>query len=199
MSTTRVLLLLLVATALPGCEKAMQDMYNEPKYKPLARSELFADGRSARTPPEGSVIARQGTLSGTSGGRLGEAPPLDTPNDFPFPVTMERLRRGRERFDIYCAPCHSPLGDGDGLVPHRGFPNPPSYHTDRLRNVSNRHIYDVITHGSGVMYPYASRVAPEDRWAIIAYIRALQLSQNVPLSTVPESHRQILEREAGRD
>jgi mono/diheme cytochrome c family protein len=92
-------------------------------------------------------------------------------------VAMELLRRGQERYNIYCAPCHSPLGDGDGMVARRGFPHPPSYHSDRLRQAPDRHFYDVMTKGYGIMAPYADRVAPEERWAIVAYIRALQLSQ----------------------
>ena len=95
----------------------------------------------------------------------------------PYPITMRLLQRGRERFQIYCEPCHSPLGDGDGMIARRGFPHPPSYHIARLRAAPDRHFYDVITNGYGIMYSYADRVAPEDRWAIVAYIRALQRSQ----------------------
>jgi mono/diheme cytochrome c family protein len=90
---------------------------------------------------------------------------------------MALLHRGQERYTIYCAPCHSPVGDGDGMMPRRGFPHPPSYHDDRLRQAPDRHFYDVMTNGYGIMRPYADRVPPEDRWAIVAYIRALQLSQ----------------------
>ena len=104
------------------------------------------------------------------------------------------LARGRERFNIYCAPCHSVAGDGDGMVPARGFPHPPSYHSARLRSAPDRHFYDVISHGWGVMYPYAARVAPRDRWAIVAYIRALQLSQNATLDDVPAAERAALEK-----
>jgi mono/diheme cytochrome c family protein len=90
---------------------------------------------------------------------------------------MALLRRGQERFNIYCSPCHSPVGDGDGMVARRGFPHPPSYHIDRLRNAPDRYLFDVITQGHGVMRSYADRVPADDRWAIVAYIRALQLSQ----------------------
>ncbi len=102
---------------------------------------------------------------------------MEAADAMPYPITMALLRRGRERFDIYCAPCHSPVGDGDGMVARRGFPHPPSYHSDRLRSAPDRHFYDVMTNGYGVMRSYADRVPPEDRWAIVAYIRALQLSQ----------------------
>ncbi|MGA9420817.1 MAG: cytochrome c, partial [Rhodanobacteraceae bacterium] len=100
----------------------------------------------------------------------------------PLPVTPQLLARGRERFDIYCAPCHSRVGDGDGMIARRGFPAPPSYHAQRLRKAPDSHFYDVISNGYGVMYPYADRVAPDDRWAIVAYIRALQVSQHAPAS-----------------
>jgi mono/diheme cytochrome c family protein len=109
-------------------------------------------------------------------------------DDRPVPkpaVSLALLQRGRERFDIYCAPCHSRLGDGDGRIARRGFPHPPSYHIDRLRKAPDRHFYDVMTNGYGVMYPYRDRVSPEDRWAIVAYIRALQLSQDAPPQALP--------------
>ena len=110
----------------------------------------------------------------------------------PPPLTLALLQRGQERFRIYCTPCHSELGDGDGMVVQRGFPHPPSYHIDRLRNAPTQHFYDVITHGYGAMYSFAGRVAPVDRWAIAAYIRALQLSQHAPIADMPEAQRQAL-------
>jgi mono/diheme cytochrome c family protein len=104
-------------------------------------------------------------------------------------MTMALLRRGQERYRIYCTPCHDLAGYGQGVVPSRGFPHPPSFHDDRLRHAASSHFVDVITHGHGVMYSYADRVAPADRWAIAAYIRALQLSQDAPLEAVPEQER----------
>lgn len=196
------LLMLAGVLALSGCEQAMHDMYAQPKYKPLAPSPLFADGNSARTPPPGSVPMAQGAAADTASGRGGhmELPPPPGPalpldaqgrslaqGDVgaqryanPLPVTLALLQRGRERFDIYCAPCHGQSGNGDGMIARRGFPAPPSYHTDRLRNAPDSHFYQVISDGYGVMYPYADRIAPHDRWAIVAYIRALQLSQHAP-------------------
>lgn len=192
----------------------MQDMYNQPKYKPLAASALWRDGRSSRPDVAGTVAYSAGASAGTSSGRLGalplpadvaptypvdehgtikanltpgSAPPLLATN--PLPIDRPTLERGHERFDIYCAPCHSIAGDGDGMVVRRGFPNPPSYHTDRLRNAPDAHFYSVITNGYGMMYSYADRVAPDDRWAIVAYIRALQLSQNARIADVPPEHR----------
>ena len=174
---------LLCALLLAGCEKLARNMYDGAKEKPLRASTAFDDGRSSRLPVEGTVPHVRGILASTSSGRAGveaESRRLaaERATAIPYPITMELLRRGRERFDIYCAPCHSRLGDGDGMVARRGFPHPPSYHIDRLRNAPDRHFYDVITHGYGVMYSYAGRVSPEDRWAIVAYIRALQLSQH---------------------
>jgi mono/diheme cytochrome c family protein len=120
--------------------------------------------------------------------------PLKPPS--PPPVTMALLERGRQRFDINCSPWHGRLGDGNGMIVQRGFPRPPSYEIDRLRQVPTQHFYDVITHGYGVMYSYADRVEPADRWAIAAYIRALQYSQRTTLDDVPADHRADLDRPA---
>jgi mono/diheme cytochrome c family protein len=116
----------------------------------------------------------------------------DRPPPKPPAVTAALLARGQQRFDIYCAPCHGRVGDGNGIVVQRGFPHPPSYHIDRLRQAPNQHFYDVITHGYGVMFSYAGRVAPEDRWAIVAYIRALQASQDATVAEVPPDQRSAL-------
>ena len=151
-------LLVVLMVFLAGCEKIARNMYDQPRYKPFAASTLFPDGSSARPPVPGTLSI--------------DAPPRRPPR------TLALLEHGRERYDIYCAPCHSPVGDGDGFVARRGFPRPPSYHIERLREASDQHLYDVITRGYGVMYSYADRVAPQDRWAIVEYIRALQLSQH---------------------
>jgi mono/diheme cytochrome c family protein len=116
----------------------------------------------------------------------------DKPISIP-PVTWALLQRGQQRFDIYCAPCHSRVGDGQGIIVQHGFPAPPSYYIDRLRRAPIEHFYDVITHGYGAMFPYADRVAPADRWAIIAYIRALQASADAKLADVPPDQRASLE------
>ncbi|HWI35436.1 MAG TPA: cytochrome c [Burkholderiales bacterium] len=178
----RAAIVLLAALALAGCEKMMRNMYDQPRYKPMRESSLFSDGTSARSPVPGTVPAATGNLAGTSSGRIGaeqaeREAKLAKAKSQPLPVTMQLLHRGQERFDIYCAPCHSPVGDGDGMVVRRGFPAPPSYHIDRLRQAPDRHFYEVMTNGYGVMRPYSDRVSAEDRWAIVAYIRALQLSQ----------------------
>ena len=173
------LLGLLGVLLLAGCR---QDMHDQPRFKPLAKSDLYADLRSARTPVEGTVA--RGQLHEDSylyTGKIG-----NNPGDYmPFPVTEEVLLRGRERFDIYCSPCHSRLGDGRGMIVQRGFRAPPSYHTERLRNAPLGYFFDVMTQGFGAMPEYASQIPARDRWAIVAYIRALQLSQHATSSDVP--------------
>ncbi len=165
-------------------------MADQPRYKPLARSEFFGDERSARPLVEGTVArgdleADEQFYTGKTNGKL-----VDT---FPFPITEKALRRGQERFNIYCAPCHDRAGTGQGMIVKRGYRAPPSYHIDRLRSAPVGYFFEVITRGFGLMPDYAQQVPPADRWAIIAYIRALQLSQNAKLADVPEGERQKLE------
>jgi mono/diheme cytochrome c family protein len=186
----KMAILLLSLIVLAACEKAKQDMYDQPRYKPMARSDLFDNGTSVRVPPEGLAAYAQGPFSGTSSGRIGTEDMARrtaalAAQSIPYPITRQLLLRGQERYAIYCMPCHSPAGDGDGLIARRGFPHPPSYHIDRLRQAPDRHFFDVISNGYGIMYSYADRVEPEDRWAIVAYIRALQLSQHVDVHDLP--------------
>jgi Cytochrome C oxidase, cbb3-type, subunit III len=159
-----------------------QDMHDQPRFKPLAKSDFYPDLRSARPPVEGTVARGQlheDTYFYT--GKVGS-----NPGDYmPFPVTEAVLARGRQRFDIYCSPCHSRLGDGNGMIVQRGFRSPPSYHTQRLRNAPLGYFFDVMTNGFGAMPEYATQIPPEDRWAIVSYIRALQLSQNATSADVP--------------
>ena len=157
---------------LAGCR---QEMYDQSRVKPLAQSDFYSDLRTARPQVEGTVARGQlhedeYFYTGKIGGNPGDY--------MPFPVTEEVLARGHERFNIYCAPCHSRLGDGNGMVPQRGFKHPPTYHQDRLRKVPLGYFFDVMTNGFGVMPDYTTQIAPRDRWCIVAYIRALQLSQN---------------------
>src|SRR5215831_10000305 len=170
---------LLAGLALAGCR---QDMHDQPRFKPLARSDFYTDLRSARPPVEGTVA--RGQLHEDSyfyTGKVG-----NNPGDYmPFPVTEEVLAYGRERFDIYCAPCHSRLGDGNGMIVQRGFRTPPSYHTDRLRKAPLGYFFDVMANGFGAMPDYASQISPDDRWRIVAYLRALQLSQDATMADVP--------------
>jgi len=162
------------------------DMHVQPYYRPLAKSDFFADGRSARSPVEGAVA--RGDLRADSyfyTGKVGDAPG----EYMPFPVTGEVLARGRERFDIFCAPCHGRVGDGNGFIPTRGLRHPPSYHIDRLRKVPIGYFIDVMTNGFGVMPDYSSQVPARDRWCIAAYIRALQLSQNATTGDIPAGQK----------
>jgi len=168
-----------LAVLLVGCR---EDMQNQPRINPLRISDFYLDQRSAR-PLIAGTIARGDLRNDTYfyTGLIGK----DPGNEMPFPATREVLERGRGRFNIFCAPCHSELGDGNGIVVQRGYQRPPSYHGDRLRNAPLGHFYDVISNGFGAMPDYAAQVPPYDRWAIAAYIRALQLSQNAPASLVP--------------
>jgi cytochrome c553 len=172
---------------LAGCRP---DMFQEPKSNPLSSSDFFQDGAGSRplvpgTVARGHLEENQPFYTGKRGTNLIEA--------FPMPITRAVLERGRERFDIYCSVCHGRTGSGNGMIPQRGFPVPPSFHIDRLRQAPVGHFFDVMTQGYGVMYSYASRVSPEDRWAIAAYIRVLQFSEDARLNDVPPAERAKLE------
>ena len=171
---------LLAVLLTAGCR---QDMHDQPRFKPLAQSDFYADLRSARTPVEGTVA--RGQLHEDTYFYTGKFE--NNPGDFmPFPVSAAVLERGRERYNIFCAPCHSRVGDGNGFVPSRGFPRkPPSFHGDRLRKAPLGYFFDVISNGFGIMPDYSSQIPPRDRWCIIAYIRALQVSQNATTADVP--------------
>jgi mono/diheme cytochrome c family protein len=163
------------------------DMHVQPRENPLSRSDFYTDQRSARPLVEGTIA--RGQLHQDSyfyTGKIG-----NNPGDvMPFAVTKEVLERGRERFNIYCAPCHSRVGDGNGFVPSRGFSRmPPSYHIPRLQKAPLGYFFDVMTNGFGIMPDYASQISPEDRWKIVAYIRALQLSQSATMNDVPAGQK----------
>ena len=169
---------------LTGCR---QDMQDQPKYIPLRPSEFFSDGRSERPLVEGTVA--RGHLNDDTAyytGKGADGKPLDT---FPFAMTKEVILRGQDRFNVYCTPCHDRLGTGDGMVVRRGYRKPPSYHIDRLRQAPNGYFYDVITNGFGAMPDYSAQILPADRWAIVAYVRALQLSQNASVNDIPAAER----------
>ena len=164
-------------------------MHDQPRYKPLARSEFYPDHRSARPLVTGTVA--RGELREDEGlytGKVGK----DFVTTFPFPVTPAVLERGRERFEIYCTPCHGRLGNGEGMVVQRGFKHPSSFHIDRLRAAPPGYFYDVMTNGFGAMSDYTAQVPVNDRWAIAAYIRALQLSQHARLDDLPPADRERL-------
>jgi len=173
--------MLLAATLLllAGCRS---DMQNQPYYRPLRESDFYADRRSARPLIQGTVA--RGHLNADAYFYTGKIGSND--GDYmPFPVTPEVMARGQQRFNIYCAPCHSELGDGNGMIVQRGYKRPPSYHIERLRRAPIGYFFDVMTNGFGAMPDYAEQVPPADRWAIAAYIRALQLSQHATASDVP--------------
>jgi mono/diheme cytochrome c family protein len=166
-----------------GCR---QDMHDQPKFIPLRESTFFGDARSARALVPGTVA--RGQLHDDALFETGKVANADA-TVFPFPVDAQVLARGRERFDIFCAPCHGRTGIGDGMVVRRGYRRPPSYHDDRLRNVPVGHFIDVMANGFGAMPDYADQIGARDRWAIAAYIRALQLSEHAALADVPEGER----------
>lgn len=167
---TRPLAALLCAALLPGCDLSMTEQRKLTTYAPTA---LWPDGTSARPLPDGVVA--QGDVERATAAKT------------PPPVTEALLARGRERFAVFCAPCHGLAGDGDGIIVAHGFPAPPSYHIDRLLAAPAQHFYDVVTDGYGVMFSYADRVPPHDRWALAAYIRALQLSRRVRVADIPDA------------
>jgi len=177
------------ALALGACERGMRDMYDQPKYGPLAPSALFADGNSSRRGVAGTLAHSAGSRAASSAGRRGLEAELIAPA-----VTAALLERGRGRYGVFCEPCHGSVGDGDGIVPRRGFPHPPSYHIDRLRDAPDAHIAEVIADGYGAMPAYGDRVDAADRAAIVAYVRALQLSQHAPAALLSENDRAALSK-----
>jgi cytochrome c len=185
-------LALLAAVALAGCR---QDMQDQPKYIPMRESAFFGDMRSERPLPEGTVP--RGYLLDDSYLNTGKFNGQDG-TAFPFPITAADLRRGQERYNIYCTPCHSPLGNGRGAVPLRGFSKDiPSFSDDKLRTAAVGHYFDVMTKGFGIMQDYSYQISVEDRWRIAAYIRVLQLSQHATLADVPEAERANLDANPG--
>ncbi len=183
-------LLAVVGLAAAGCRR---DMFQQPYSKPLEPSDFFQDNHMASRPLVPHTVARGHLNEDTAfyTGKVG----TNLVETFPFPITREVLERGRERFDIYCSPCHGRTGEGNGMIVQRGFPPPPSYHIDRLRKAPVGHFFDVITQGYGIMYSYAERVQPADRWAIAAYIRALQKSRDARLNDVPPQQRAQLNQQ----
>jgi mono/diheme cytochrome c family protein len=165
-------------------------MAEQPRYDPLEPSAFFDDGRSARPLVPGTVARGYAHLDERRFGGQVAGEPADT---LPLPVTRQLLARGQERYDIYCSPCHDRIGNGQGMIVRRGFSSPPSFHSERLRQAPIRHFFSVITDGYGTMSDYAAQVPPHDRWAIAAYIRALQLSQHAPLANLSEEERRRLE------
>lgn len=161
-------------------------MHDNPRSEPLEASRVFADGSASRglvegTVPRGHLNEDDFLHTGKAGGQ-----PV---TEFPFAITRTELDRGQDRFNIYCAPCHSRLGDGQGMVVLRGHRQPPSFHIDRLRQAPPGYVFDVITNGFGAMPDYRAQLTVEDRWAVVAYLKALQLSQHATMADVPEAER----------
>jgi len=183
------LLLVLLGTA------CRQDMHDQPRLEPLEGSSLFEDGRASRPRPPGTIARGERTWDAhLMEGKLdGELAP-----SFPMPITAEVLARGQQRFDIFCSVCHDRAGTGNGLVVERGLKQPPSFHIERLRAAPPGYLFDVITRGYGSMYDLSDKLTPADRWAVVAYVRALQRSRNATLADVTPEVRERLEREAGR-
>jgi mono/diheme cytochrome c family protein len=189
----RVRALLLVAAGCVALGACRQDMHDAPRYEPLEASTFFADGRGSRLPvvntvSRGSLREDEHLYQGKINGQLADV--------FPMPVTIAVMERGQERFNVFCSPCHGRTGQGNGMVVQRGFRAPPSYHEDRLRNAPVGYFFDVMTNGFGAMQDYAAQVPVTDRWAIAAYIRALQFSQRATVNDVPADRRADLDRPA---
>jgi mono/diheme cytochrome c family protein len=176
---------------LAGCD--MLDMYDQKRFKTYGRTEFFADKRQSRTLIEGTVARgelreNEHLFAGTVNGKLADT--------FPFNLKKEDLMRGKERFNIYCAPCHAETGQGNGMIVQRGYRKPPNFHSDVYREKPVGHFFQVISNGFGVMPSYAAQVDVKDRWLIAAYLKALQLSQNVPAKDLSETDRQKLDQPA---
>ncbi len=171
--------LLLLPLLLTACDQ--YHMIDQQKMRDDGAAQAFPRGQTDQPPVPGTVARGDGARLR----QLAERPPM----------SQALLERGRQRFDIYCAPCHGLVGDGRGMIPQRGFPHPPSFHQDRLRQAPDSHFLDVIRHGYGIMYSYGARVAPADRWAILAYIRALQLSQDMRVAQLPPDLKSQLDGE----
>ena len=178
--------LLAVPLLFIGLAACRQDMQDEPRYKPLAASDFFSDHRSARPAVEGTVA--RGHLRIDEARYTGKIGGEDV-DEFPIPIARADIERGQSRFNIYCTPCHGRLGDGNGMVVLRGFRQAASYYTEKLMKAPVGHFFDVISNGFGAMPSYASRLQPDDRWRIIAYIRALQLSESASINDVPQDQR----------
>jgi mono/diheme cytochrome c family protein len=183
-----VALLALGSIGAMGCR---QDMHDQPKLKPYRSSDFFADGSGMRALPAHTVA--QGSLREDTHFFTGRMADGSMATELPMPMTKALLERGQDRFKIYCTPCHGQLGDGRGMVVRRGYKQPTSYHDERLRQVPIGYFFDVMTNGFAVMPSYAAQVAPADRWAIAAYIRALQLSQHVDAASLTAEQRAALD------
>jgi mono/diheme cytochrome c family protein len=184
--------------ALTGLASCRQDMHDQPKYEAYEGSDFFADSAANRVAVDGTVprgfLNEDESLYGTPAMKAGDSSKAKTYlASFPYPVSAKMLDRGEERFNIYCAPCHGRTGMGDGMVVRRGYRKPPTFHQERLRTQPVGYFFDVITNGFGVMPSYMDQIPVRDRWAIVSYIRALQLSQNANIADVPADQRAMID------
>jgi mono/diheme cytochrome c family protein len=187
-------LALVAAAVLLGAAGCRQDMHQAPRYDPLERSDFFADERASRPLVDGTVA--RGFLRDDRRyytGRDGTA----LLQDMPEPLTEALLLRGQDRFNVYCSPCHGRTGEGNGMIVQRGLKAPTSFHADRLRAQPDGYFFDVITNGFGLMQDYAVPIPPRDRWAVVAYVRALQYSRRVPAADLTDADRAQLDGRAG--
>lgn len=186
-----VIFVVLLAVGVSACR---QDMHDAPRYEAYEANSFYADGRASRETPSGTVARgweRADDVFYT--GRLSDGLPTE---QIPMPVTAQDMQRGRDRYTVYCTPCHGILGDGQGMVVQRGLRRAATFHDERLRNVRIGYLYDVATNGFGAMQGYAEQIPARDRWLIVAYVRALQLSQHAPVADVPADKRAELDRPA---
>jgi len=186
----RALALAAACAALAGAAACRQDMHDAPRFKPLQENPFYEDGRASRPIPAGTVA--RGFLKDDDVFYTGmqNGAPVEK---IPMPLTDAVVQRGQERYNIYCSPCHGVAGDGDGMIVKRGYKKPPSYHDPRLRNERAGYFFDVMTRGFGQMPDYAAQVSPKDRWAIVAYVRALQLSQHATVGDLTAREKDRLE------
>jgi mono/diheme cytochrome c family protein len=182
-STHKLAVVFCLLAAVTACR---QDMHDQPKYRPLRASAFFENTSSARPLVEGTIA--RGTLQTDVAFFTGKNGAMVV-SEMPFPVTKEVLDRGQERYNIFCRPCHDATGSGNGMVVQRGYPKPSTYHSDRLRKAEAGYFFDVISNGFGRMPDYRAQITPRDRWNIVAYIRALQLSQHAAAADLPEADR----------
>lgn len=176
-----------LATLALGCR---QDMHDQPRFEPLEKSRFFDDQRSARPQVPGTIARGELSFDDHLNKGLVDGQPAET---FPFPITMEVLERGRERYDIFCSVCHDRVGTGQGMAVRRGMKQPTSFHVERLLTSPPGYFFDVITRGFGAMYDYSDRITPRDRWSIVAYLRTLQYAQGADAATLPNEDLRLLE------
>jgi len=187
---TELIAIVVLSATLAACR---QDMHDAPSYDPLQQTDFFANGAASRmlvanTVARGQLREDEHLYTGRVNGQPA--------TEFPMPITAEVMARGQERFNVYCSPCHGRTGLGDGMIVQRGFRAPPSYHEERIRNAPVGYFFDVMTNGFGAMQDYSAQVTVTDRWAIAAYIRALQLSRHATVADVPPDRRGELDRPA---